>query len=164
MLDLSDTPTHSTGKFVHFSQQERQSWLSVLAKAVPDDLLCLWDKLSAPDAVILRPSEVGMVMVRGRAGGSGDAFNLGEMTVTRCAVRLETGETGIGYVAGRDKRHAHAAAVLDAMMQSAVLRAEAERLVVAPLRAAARSGADAVSRKAKATQVEFFTMVRDRKA
>jgi alpha-D-ribose 1-methylphosphonate 5-triphosphate synthase subunit PhnG len=105
-----------------------------------------------------------MVMVRGRAGGSGDAFNLGEMTVTRCAVRLETGETGIGYVAGRDKRHAHAAAMLDAMMQSAVLRAEAERLVVAPLRVAARNRADAVSRKAKATQVEFFTMVRDRKA
>jgi alpha-D-ribose 1-methylphosphonate 5-triphosphate synthase subunit PhnG len=164
MQDLSDSSTQSPDKFVRFVQQDRQAWLSVLAKAAPADVLSLWEQVSAPEAVILRPSEVGMVMVRGRAGGSGDAFNLGEMTVTRCVIRLETGETGIGYVAGRDKRHAHAAAMLDAMMQSAVLRAEAERLVVAPLRVAARNRADAVSRKAKATQVEFFTMVRDRKA
>jgi alpha-D-ribose 1-methylphosphonate 5-triphosphate synthase subunit PhnG len=164
MQDLSDSSTQSPDIFVRFVQQDRQAWLSVLAKAAPADVLSLWEQVSAPEAVILRPSEVGMVMVRGRAGGSGDAFNLGEMTVTRCVIRLETGETGIGYVAGRDKRHAHAAAMLDAMMQSAVLRAEAERLVVAPLRVAARNRADAVSRKAKATQVEFFTMVRDRKA
>lgn len=144
--------------------QERQGWLSALAKAAPADLLPLWAELQAPDAVTLRPPETGMVMVRGRAGGSGDAFNLGEMTVTRCAVRLASGETGIGYVSGRDKRHAYAAAVLDAMMQSATLRAEAEAGVIAPLVAAARARGQQLSRKAKATQVEFFTMVRDRKA
>jgi alpha-D-ribose 1-methylphosphonate 5-triphosphate synthase subunit PhnG len=50
------------------------------------------------------------------------------------------------------------------MMQSSVFRPEAETLVLAPLEAAARARAERVSRKAKATQVEFFTMVRDRKA
>jgi alpha-D-ribose 1-methylphosphonate 5-triphosphate synthase subunit PhnG len=162
MLNLSTSTGHDPEKFVEST--ERQIWLSALAKAAPATLLPLWDALDAPDAVMLRPPEVGMVMVRGRTGGSGDAFNLGEMTVTRCAVRLASGETGIGYVSGRDKRHAHAAAVIDAMMQSPVHRNRAERLVIAPLQTAARAQAEAVSRKAKATQVEFFTMVRDRKA
>lgn len=164
MQNLSESSALAAEKFVGSSEPERQAWLSTLAKAAPADLLPLWEQVSAPAATTLRPPETGMVMVRGRAGGSGDAFNLGEMTVTRCAVRIETGETGIGYVSGRDKRHAFAAAVLDAMMQSPALRPAAERLVVAPLQAAAKARSEAASRKAKATQVEFFTMVRDRKA
>ena len=36
------------------------------------------------------------------AGGGGAAFNLGEMTVTRCTVRTETGFVGHAYVAGRE--------------------------------------------------------------
>lgn len=162
MSNLSSSAPHGSEKFVE--SDERQRWLSVLAKAAPATLLPLWESLDAPDAVTLRPPEVGMVMVRGRTGGAGNAFNLGEMTVTRCAVRLASGETGIGYVSGRDKRHAHAAAVLDAMMQSPAHHDIAERRVIMPLQAVAQAEADAISRKAKATQVEFFTMVRDRKA
>jgi alpha-D-ribose 1-methylphosphonate 5-triphosphate synthase subunit PhnG len=164
MSNLSSSSPQEAEKFVKTSQSERQAWLSALAKAPPAELMPLWERLEAPEAITLRQPETGMVMVRGRAGGSGDAFNLGEMTVTRCAVRLNSGETGIGYVSGRDKRHAYAAAVLDAMMQSTVFRPEAESLVIAPLKAAAHARAERVSRKAKATQVEFFTMVRDRKA
>ncbi len=164
MSNLSDREDQAAEKLVESGPTERQAWLSALAKAPPAELLPLWEQLGACEATTLRPAETGMVMVRGRAGGSGDAFNLGEMTVTRCAVRLASGETGIGYVAGRDKRHAHAAAVIDAMMQSAALRPQAERLVLAPLKAAAQARAEQTSRKAKATQVEFFTMVRDRKA
>lgn len=168
MSNLFDNAPQSAEKLVEkhleSGRTERQAWLSALAKAPPADLLPLWERLEAPEATTLRPAETGMVMVRGRTGGSGDAFNLGEMTVTRCAVRLESGETGIGYVSGRDKRHAHAAAVIDAMMQSAEFRPQAESLVIAPLKAAALARAERTSRKAKATQVEFFTMVRDRKA
>lgn len=164
MQNLSSSTAPQAEEFVGSNGTERQAWLSALAKARPSDLLPLWAQVNAPPATTLRPPETGMVMVRGRTGGAGDAFNLGEMTVTRCAVRLASGETGIGYVSGRDKRHAHAAAVLDAMMQSDTLRSTAEQLVVAPLQAAARARAEALSRKAKATQVEFFTMVRDRKA
>src|SRR5215831_9556072 len=57
--------------------------------------------LPAHDAV--RPAECGLVMVQGRIGGDGAPFNVGEATVSRAAVRLESGETGIGYVLGRDR-------------------------------------------------------------
>jgi alpha-D-ribose 1-methylphosphonate 5-triphosphate synthase subunit PhnG len=95
-------------------------------------------------------------------GGSGDAFNLGEMTVTRAAVRLSGGETGLAYVAGRDRRKAEIAAAVDAMMQSAELRPAAERGVVDPLARAQAERRTAAARKAAATKVDFFTMVRTR--
>lgn len=41
-------------------------------------------------------------MVRGRIGGDGRPFNLGEGTVTRATVRLASGETGFAYHLGRD--------------------------------------------------------------
>jgi alpha-D-ribose 1-methylphosphonate 5-triphosphate synthase subunit PhnG len=142
----------------------RQGWLSTLAKAPASEVLKLWEDVVAPESQVLRPAETGMVMVRGRTGGAGNPFNLGEMTVTRCAIRLATGETGIGYVAGRDKAHAYVAAVADAMLQSSVWHDQVRDGLIEPLRQTADERRDAISRKAKATQVEFFTMVRDRKA
>jgi alpha-D-ribose 1-methylphosphonate 5-triphosphate synthase subunit PhnG len=150
------------------SQASRKAWLSVLSKAKSADVIALWDRVAAPDlmdsAQVLRPPETGMVMVRGRTGGAGEPFNLGEMTVTRCAIRLGSGQTGIGYVAGRDKQHARIAAVVDAMMQSDSHHSLALEKIIQPLAATAMAHRAQVSRKAKATQVEFFTMVRDRKA
>jgi alpha-D-ribose 1-methylphosphonate 5-triphosphate synthase subunit PhnG len=141
---------------------ERKRWLSILAKASPAEVAAAWDRLGAPPAYrMLRAPEIGMVMVRGRMGGTGDGFNVGEMTVTRAAVRLDAGPTGVGYVAGRDRRHAEIAAVVDAMMQSPELRPAAEDLV-APLAAAQASRREAAARKAAATKVDFFTMVRTR--
>ncbi len=72
---------------------------------------------AVPPIVELRPPEIGLVMLRGRIGGDGAPFNLGEATVTRAAVRLETGEVGIAYVLGRDAAKARLAAVLDAPAQ-----------------------------------------------
>ena len=54
---------------------------------------------------MLRPAQSGMAMVRARSG-TGTRFNLGEMTLTRCAVTLENGVVGIAYVQGRSLRHA----------------------------------------------------------
>lgn len=156
-----------TDEFVDNSQlagTPRQGWLSTLAKAPASEVLRLWEGLVAPESQVLRPAETGMVMVRGRTGGAGNPFNLGEMTVTRCAIRLATGETGIGYVAGRDKAHAYVAAVADAMMQSSVWHDQVRDGLIEPLQQASDARRDVLSRKAKATQVEFFTMVRDRKA
>lgn len=142
--------------------EPRRRWLSVLAKATPAEVAAAWDGLTCqPGYQVLRKPEIGMVMVRGRMGGTGDAFNVGEMTVTRAAVRLDTGATGIGYVAGRDRRHAEIAAVVDAMMQSPDLRPAAEGLVD-PLETVQRQRRDAAARKAAATKVDFFTMVRTR--
>ena len=141
---------------------ERQGWLSVLAKAQPSRVIDLLQGLSLPPSEVLRPPETGMVMVRARAGADGGPFNLGEMTVTRCVVRLISGETGVGYVAGRNKQHAHAAAVLDAMLQSPELSDQARAVVLTPLKAEAASEKEAAALKAAATKVDFYTMVRER--
>lgn len=142
---------------------ERKRWLSVLAKAPSNEVISAWDDLAErPTYRALRAPEIGMVLVRGRAGGTGDAFNLGEMTVTRAAVRLDSGETGIGYVAGRDRRHAEIAAAVDAMMQSASLRPVVEGAIVARLARAQNERRETAARKAAATKVDFFTMVRTR--
>src|SRR5262245_51507457 len=89
------------------SPARRQRWLSVLAKAPDARLAALWNALAAvPSYTLLRRPETGLVMVKGRISGSGGPFCLGEMTATRAAVRLESGEVGIGYVGGRNARHA----------------------------------------------------------
>lgn len=135
----------------------RKSWMATLAKAPPARLAALFPDL--PPHHVLRQPEIGAVMVRGRVGGTGAAFNLGEMTVTRASVRLETGEVGHAWVQGRDKGHALRAAAVDALMQTGAAADLAMR-VLKPLAAEAEAARAARAAKAAATKVEFFTMVR----
>lgn len=135
----------------------RRDWMSVLAKAPPARLAALMPDLPAHDD--LRAPEIGAVMVQGRTGGTGAPFNLGEMTVTRCSVRLADGTVGHACVQGRDKGHARRAALADAMMQTAGAAA-LEASVLAPLRAEEAARRAARAAKAAGTRVEFFTMVR----
>lgn len=137
--------------------QARKGWLSLLAKAPPSHLAALLPDL--PPHETLRAPEVGAVMVQGRAGGTGAPFNLGEMTVTRCSVRLSGGAVGHAWVQGRDKSHARRAAVADALLQTAAA-AEIEAKVIQPLQAEADAMRQGRAAKAAATKVEFFTMVR----
>src|SRR3990167_3282313 len=142
---------------------ERRRWLSILAKAPSNEVSEAWDALTErPTYRALRAPEIGSVRVRCRMGGAGDAFNLGEMTVTRAAVRLDSGETGIGYVAGRDRRPAEIAAAGRAEAPSPALRPAVEGAVVARLAQAQDQRRDTAARKAAATKVDFFTMVRTR--
>jgi alpha-D-ribose 1-methylphosphonate 5-triphosphate synthase subunit PhnG len=142
---------------------DRAAWMGALARADAAQLAARLDDLSeAPRWTVLRAPEIGLVMVRGRAGGQGQPFNLGEMTVARAAVRLEDGAVGLGYVAGRDKAHAERAALVDAMMQSPQWRDLAQSRIVAPLVAERAQAAAETARKVAATKVEFFTMVRAR--
>jgi alpha-D-ribose 1-methylphosphonate 5-triphosphate synthase subunit PhnG len=143
------------------AQAARQRWMSVLAKAKLAELETAWNDLSdKPVYDWLRRPEVGMVMVRGRAGGTGNRFNLGQMTVTRCALKLESGLAGLGYVQGRSKRHAELAAVFDALLQQETQRPDLLRQVIEPLEAAQSGRRDERSRKAASTKVNFFTLVR----
>jgi len=139
----------------------RQAWLRCLAHADPARLEAAWNGLDRPPSYeMLRPPEIGLAMVRGRRGGSGRPFNLGEMTVTRCAVRLATGRVGIGYVAGRSPRHAELIALFDGLLQDEARQAALQESLIAPLAAGqARRRAAAAERTAR-TKVEFFTMVR----
>lgn len=143
------------------TEAARARWMSALAQAEPAAVEAAWAGLPARPAYrMLRSPETGLVMVRGRAGGTGAAFNLGEMTVTRCSVELHDGRVGHAYVAGRDPRHAEIAAALDAMLQDPGGRDALEALVVEPLLAVREARHRAARARAGATRVEFFTMVR----
>jgi len=134
--------------------------MSMLACAPQNRTVDLLDALgSRPEFTWLRPPEIGSVMIRGRAGGTGSLFNLGEMTVTRCALQLNEGIIGHGYVQGRSKADAEAAALVDALMQTD----QAERVqnkVLDLLRQEAATRKTSRAEKAAATKVDFFTMVR----
>ena len=139
----------------------RQQWLGVLARAAPDALEAAWAGLEDPPGMaILRAPEVGLVMARGRAGGTGQRFNLGEVTVTRCSVQSDAGLVGHGYVRGRGKRHAELVARFDALLQDEAWRSGLMDAVVVPLAEAEAARRAGVARKAAATRVEFFTLVR----
>jgi len=139
----------------------RQRWMSVLALASTDDLERGWSDLAVrPGYRRLRGPEVGLVMVRARAGGTGTRFNLGEMTVTRCSVELEDGTTGHAYAGGRDRRHAELSAVFDALLQRPATTELLQRTLVEPLARAQHARRQATATRAAASRVEFFTLVR----
>lgn len=145
--------------------ETRRKRLSVLAQAPAHRLKALWSDYAPtpPDHEVLRAPQVGTVMVRGRAGGTGAPFNLGEMTVTRASVRLPSGEVGHGHVQGRDRDAALAAALIDAV----ALGSEADAIdaaILTPLRAEADARRAGRAARAAATKVEFFTMVRGENA
>ena len=139
---------------------DRQDWLGLMATSKADQLASLWDQAGiAPDYKMLRQPETGSVMVRGRAGGTGDAFNLGEMTVTRASLKLADGQVGHGWCQGRDRRQATIIALVDALMQGdAAPRLDAA--ILAPLRDARAARHAASAQRAAATKVDFFTMAR----
>jgi alpha-D-ribose 1-methylphosphonate 5-triphosphate synthase subunit PhnG len=138
----------------------RKGWLGLLAISAALDVARHWAALNmTPDHTVLRSPEIGGVMVRGRAGAVGAAFNLGEMTVTRASVRLADGTVGHGYVQGRGKDHALHAALVDALMQTDAAET-VEAAVLAPLRDAMTARKTGRAAKAAATKVDFFTMVR----
>jgi len=134
--------------------------MGLLARARPDWLAArLAEAGPLPAHDWLRPPESGAVMVRGRAGGTGAPFNLGEMTVTRCTLRLPCGAIGHAWVQGRDKSHAERAALVDALMQTPA--ADGVRAaVIDPLARAEAEARAARAAKAAATRVEFFTLAR----
>jgi alpha-D-ribose 1-methylphosphonate 5-triphosphate synthase subunit PhnG len=143
----------------HPQHAARRRWMAVLARASATELAALLDRHGeTPHYTRLRGPEAGLVMVRGRTGGGGAPFNLGEMTVTRCTVRTDGGQVGHAYVAGRDARQAELAAVLDAMLQDPAQAFALQANVIAPLAEAQQMHRTAVAAKAAATKVQFFAM------
>lgn len=137
----------------------RQRLMATCASASKSELDGILSSLGpVPAAADLRATESGLVMLRGRMGGDGSPFNLGEATVTRAAVRLADGRIGFAYQLGRDAEKARVAAILDALWQGAE-RAAIEA-ALAPIRSAIQASADEKARRVAATRVNFFTMVR----
>ena len=142
-------------------QAQRQVWLATLAHAPADALAAFAACYSHVHAEFLRPPETGLIMLRSRIGGSGDRFNLGEATVTRCVMRC-AGEPeasiGVGYVLGRDAGHCRAMALFDALLQQPAYRAAVWRDVLGPLaEQISKQRAQAAAETAR-TRVRFDTL------
>ena len=135
--------------------------LALLARADGELLKQAWDTFNAkPMFRIIRGPEVGLVMIKGRIGGGGDAFNLGEATVCRASIEMEGGVIGHSYRLGTDKKAAELGAVFHALWQSEDLREEIETAILSPVERQARAQADQRAQETAATKVDFFTMVR----
>ena len=143
----------------------RRRWMSVLAKASAAELeqaiASVRGKLGElPAYRLIRRPEVGMTMVRARAGGTGRAFNLGEMTMTRCTLRTDDGLVGSSYVAGRSQRHAELAALFEALLQDSARQTQVMALVIDPLARGQELRRNRRVERSAATRVDFFTVVR----
>jgi alpha-D-ribose 1-methylphosphonate 5-triphosphate synthase subunit PhnG len=141
-------------------QAQRKAAMAVLAHSDAAEISGRLEAIALPAHEDLREPENGLVMVRGRIGGDGAPFNLGEATVSRAAVRLATGEVGFGYTLGRDGTKARMIALCDAMVQSDQFAGTIETQVIAPLRAAMTAERNRKAAEAAATRVDFYTLVR----
>jgi len=144
----------------HSKQAQRKAAMTVLAHSEASEIARHLEALALPDCENLRQPENGLVMVRGRIGGDGAPFNLGEATVSRAAVRLASGEVGFGYTLGRDQDKARMIALCDALIQTSDHADAVEAKVLAPLRARLMSERDRKAAETAATRVDFYTLVR----
>ncbi|OWO97107.1 phosphonate C-P lyase system protein PhnG [Rhizobium esperanzae] len=140
---------------------ERKRAADLLARAERSELQAAWDALpQKPVAYPVRGPETGLVMVRGRIGGGGAPFNLGEVTVTRATVRLETGSIGHAQALGTDREKARLAAIFDALWQEEATRDFVEQALLSPIAARIAVAQRRKADETAATRVDFFTMVR----
>jgi alpha-D-ribose 1-methylphosphonate 5-triphosphate synthase subunit PhnG len=159
---MSVTNSHNRGDDAATEMHaQRRAAMAIVAQATPDELVRgLKAASDGVDFADLRPPEIGLVMLRGRIGGTGAPFNIGEASVTRAAVRLASGETGFGYVLGRDREKARLAALCDALWQNAAKRQAIEEQLLTPLRREQNMRRAFARAQTAATRVDFFTLVR----
>ncbi len=139
---------------------DRRAVISILARARRDELAAALDAVGEPGGWrYLRQPETGLVMLRGRAGGGGAPFNLGEASVTRTSIVLAGGETGHAYALGRDKAASKLAALLDGLWQTGA-REDVETHALRPIQARVTAEAETAEAEAAATTVDFFTLAR----
>lgn len=149
---------------------QRAHWIALLSRAPVALLEPVLAAHCTQPPQWLRAPETGLMMVQGRAGATGERFNLGEVTVTRCAVRIASSASesvatpalvGVAYVLGRSHRHARLAATADALLQDPEQQARIDADLLTPVRqhlALQRSQRQA---RAQSTKVEFFTVARE---
>ncbi|CAN5135792.1 phosphonate C-P lyase system protein PhnG [soil metagenome] len=141
-------------------QNLRREVMAVLVHAPVERITACLEAVDVPAHQAIRRPENGLIMVRGRIGGDGAPFNLGEASVSRAAVRLNSGETGFGYALGRDGEKATLIALCDALIQNDDFRHDIERSVVAPLRQEQTAARAQQAAQTAATRVDFYTLVR----
>ncbi|EPC4333548.1 phosphonate C-P lyase system protein PhnG [Enterobacter asburiae] len=146
---------------MHFDTSTRQRWMRVLAHSQPAALAARMNALSlTPDYDTLRVPEIGLVQIQARMGGTGERFFAGDATLTRAAIRLNSGTLGYSYVLGRDKAHAERCAVIDALLQEQPYFQTLMETLIAPLEADRAARIAARQAEVNTSRVDFFTLVR----
>ncbi|WP_413710717.1 phosphonate C-P lyase system protein PhnG [Rhizobium sp. Rhizsp82] len=139
----------------------RKRVVDLLARSELAELNDAWEALAnKPEAQAVRGPETGLVMVRGRIGGGGSAFNLGEVTVTRATIRLASGTVGHGQSLGTDRKKARLCAIFDALWQEEATKAFVEERLLQPIAQRIAAATQQKADETAATRVDFFTMVR----
>lgn len=139
----------------------RQKWLSVLAHSEPTTLAKLWSQQNLqPDYALLRAPQTGLAQVQGRMGATGNAYNIGDVTLTRTVVKLASNEIGVGYIAGRDKEHCLTVALLDALLQHQDHFQPLYDSIIKPLTQLAQETMRQHEVATNQSKVDFFTLVR----
>lgn len=139
----------------------RRRCAGLLAGATLKEIRAAWDALAdKPEPKPVRGPETGLVMIRGRIGGGGSPFNLGEATVTRATVALPSGTIGHAQGLGTDKQKVRLAAIFDALWQESTSRDFVECSLLAPVETRIAAEDKARAEETAATRVDFFTMVR----
>jgi alpha-D-ribose 1-methylphosphonate 5-triphosphate synthase subunit PhnG len=144
----------------HAVSVDRQDWVRILSVSQWLDLKAVSGGISDTAHTLMRGPEIGLIMLRGRMGGSGAVFNVGEATITRCSVKLDDGFEGHSYVLGRNTEHAHIAAICDGLLQQPLRQKQLQTEVIEPLRQKITARRLLSSQKTAATKVDFFTLVR----
>ena len=152
---------HALNDHIPDGSAARQMFMRICAEATETELeqaLAACGSVFAAEDV--RAPETGLVMLRGRIGGDGAPFNIGEATVTRAVIRLTDGTLGYAYCLGRSERRARLAAIIDALGQHGQHRARLDEVLVAPVRERRDAARQASREETAATRVNFFTLVR----
>ena len=160
---------HFHGMSSHPPGPPRQRWMELLARAPLDLLESVVSPFCGAQPQWLRVPESGLVMLQARAGGTGERFNLGEASVTRCALRPDPAvvvceAVGVAYVLGRSKRHAELAATADALLQDPVCQSKVPADLLTRIEARLAEAHRARMARTQATKVEFFTLTREGQA
>jgi len=143
------------------TQQQRKEALSLLSRSERHDIEKYWLSLAlTPSYKMLKQPEIGMVMVKAKASGTDQAFNMGEMTTTRCVVQLDSGQLGYGYTAGRDKKKSELIALIDACFQSEEHANLISEKLLIPLEEQLHQQYQSKKENIESSKVNFFTMVR----
>lgn len=141
--------------------------MGVLARATSAELTEAWAAWEPkPQVDAIRGPQVGLVMVRGRIGGGGDRFNVGEAAVTRATLRLSgeplaADQVGSAYVLGTAHAHAWLAATFDGLLADETVRERVLADVVEPLERRQHQRDALRDAEARSTKVDFFTVARE---
>lgn len=157
---------NDTGNKMNFQAKtavntERQRWMALLGGASIKDLETEKQRLG-PDIdwdYIIKP-EVGLLMVQSGADGSHPAFNLGEMSVTKCVLEVKGQNLGYAMILGSDLVHAELAALFDGLLQHPDYRNDLKSNLINMLAEKQLQKDRSLEKDVADTTVEFFTLKR----